>query len=629
LYGRNATGGAVNLIPAKPELGKSYADVGLDVGNYNTLRLSAAANESLNDISALRFSFRTSRNDGYWSENAGASDSQAARLQFRLEPNDGLSLLLGSDYYHNGGTATNGVVDQGTTVLQVPVVEGPTGPRFVQTLTLPTAGFPNSQGISLSDPRLVPTFLAQGLTPPAPGSDNNKNTIYGVNATLGWTNDLGTLTVIPAYRHAKLEFLSYGAGFGLGVDERDDQESMEARFASNNAGSLSWIVGGFYLHDHVESHMDIDTFAPAFLGTSVDNHFTIDTKSWAPFADATFKITDAVRLIGGIRYSVDRKQPEGSLSTTRPPPNSFDCLASDPNCISLSGTPVKQWSSTTYRGGVEWDVTAASMAYATYATGWHSGGFFFTHDDPVYQPEQLGAYTIGSKNRFLDNRLQANVELFYWKYRNQQTSFVAVDSQGTADFVTKNVGRSTRKGVDADLRFRVTNDTTVGLQAQYLEAEYQEFNYLVSSAFPVNTGCNVSFADAAHLLVNCANAIVPYSPRWTVNVPLEQTFHLATGASLNGVLRMHYQSEESTGTQNVPIELQDRYATLDASIGYRNPAGTFGITLYGENLTNRVIKSQTFQSTASGILGAQQAIYFETLKSPLTFGLRLDSHFGG
>jgi hypothetical protein len=92
---------------------------------------------------------------------------------------------------------------------------------------------------------------------------------------------------------------------------------------------------------------------------------------------------------------------------------------------------------------------------------------------------------------------------------------------------------------------------------------------------------------------------------------------------------MHYQSEESTGTQNVPIELQDRYATLDASIGYRNPAGTFGITLYGENLTNRVIKSQTFQSTASGILGAQQAIYFETLKSPLTFGLRLDSHFGG
>jgi len=109
---------------------------------------------------------------------------------------------------------------------------------------------------------------------------------------------------------------------------------------------------------------------------------------------------------------------------------------------------------------------------------------------------------------------------------------------------------------------------------------------------------------------------------------VQQTVHLAGGGRLEELLRVHFQTDQSTGTEDVPIEIQRRYATLDASLGYRSHDDRFSITVYGENLTNRIIKSQTFQSTATGILGAQQAMYFETLKAPLSFGMRFAEHFG-
>jgi iron complex outermembrane receptor protein len=72
--------------------------------------------------------------------------------------------------------------------------------------------------------------------------------------------------------------------------------------------------------------------------------------------------------------------------------------------------------------GAEWDATPNSLLYGAAETGFKAGGFFFTHDDPEYKPEHITAYSVGSKNRLLDNRLQINGELFYWIYKDQQIS---------------------------------------------------------------------------------------------------------------------------------------------------------------------------------------------------------------
>jgi len=109
-----------------------------------------------------------------------------------------------------------------------------------------------------------------------------------------------------------------------------------------------------------------------------------------------------------------------------------------------------RWSRTTWRAAAEWDLRPQSLAYASVETGFKSGGFYFTHDNPIYNPEKVIAYTLGSKNRFLNNRLQLNAEAFLWQYRDQQISHIVADSTGVVVFATQNVGKATIRGAELD-----------------------------------------------------------------------------------------------------------------------------------------------------------------------------------
>ena len=610
LYGRNATGGVVNIIPTQPKLGVQSYDFGLDYGNYNTLLTSGAINEPLADNAAVRLAFRTNRNDAYYTQNDGARDDAAARVQLRYDPTTDVSTVTDFDYYHRGGSASNGVSTVGGTISNILVAPG-------TVLRIPgtSVGYPAQDGYAATDPHLVPIYASQGLTAPTPGSDNANDAIYGLQSQINWTTPLGTLTVVPSFRHTTLDYLSYGAGFGILSNERDSQETVEARFTSRENSDLRFIAGFFFLHDFVNSRMGIDAFEPSFLGVSLNEVFTVGTTSYAPFADATYNITPTLRLIGGIRYTIDQKSATGTLTFGSGGSFSFD------------PPPSQTFERVTYRGGVQWDVAPQSLLYATYATGWHSGGFFLTPDNPVYQPENLSAITLGSKNRFLNGALQANFEAYYWKYTNQQVSFVTLDSQNSVIFATKNVGSSTREGVDADFRYRIAENTTLGLQGEYLDAEFQKYTYFVPAMFGPSTGCAVSDAGNGQLAVDCAHTRVPFAPHWTGNVSLDQQFPLANGGGILALVNAHAQSAVDTGAQDLAVELQKAYLTLDASLGYSAPAGRWSITLFGDNITNQTIKSQTNQSPASGILGTHQGIYFSTLLPPAEYGVRLRVSF--
>ena len=606
LYGRNATGGVINIIPTQPTLSPRSGYLGVDYGNYNTLFVTGAVNQPIGDTAALRVAFRTNRNDAYYSEHDGAADDQAARIQLRWNPTPDLTSVTEADFVHIGGTATNGVSESGITYTHALA-----GPGDVVANTVLAPGFAPSQGVSATDPRMVPIFAANSLTAPKPGTDGADNSFYGIQSTINYHTDYGTLTVIPAFRYGSLNFVSYGGGFGNGDIEKDDQESIEARFASPESQRFRWIVGAYFLHDHAASNTTINALEPSFLGVSLNQNFSIDTKSYAPFADGTFNITPELRLIAGARYTVDEKTPTGRIDF------------SNDTSFTLNNVPTHTWEDFTYRGGMQWDVSPHSMLYATYSTGWHSGGFFLTPDNPLYQPEKISAATIGAKNRFFDGQLQANIEAFHWKYDNQQTSFVTFDSRGSAVFATKNVGSSTRDGVDLDLQYALTPTSTLGGQVEYLDAEYQKFLYQLPSFLGPNTGCQVTDGGGGMLDVNCAHTRVPFAPRWTGNVNFTQNFPLPNDGNVAFLTRAHLQTASDTGSQDVPLELQRSYATIDASLGYTAPNNKWSVTLFGNNITDQVIKSQTNQSPASGILGAHQPIYFVTLQTPALYGVRL------
>ncbi|MBK8286537.1 MAG: TonB-dependent receptor [Ahniella sp.] len=121
----------------------------------------------------------------------------------------------------------------------------------------------------------------------------------------------------------------------------------------------------------------------------------------------------------------------------------------------------------------------------------------------MYQPEGIRAITLGSKNRFLDNRAQFNVELFRWKYKDQQLSHIGGDSRGVTIFPTENVGGATIQGAEIEARFAVGQHSDLGIDLQYLDAKYDSFVYNQPNFDPTPTTINTFNA------TSCANASVP------------------------------------------------------------------------------------------------------------------------
>jgi iron complex outermembrane recepter protein len=178
-----------------------------------------------------------------------------------------------------------------------------------------------------------------------------------------------------------------------------------------------------------------------------------------------------------------------------------------------------------------------------FETGFKSGGFFFSNDSQVFQPEEIEAFTLGSKNRLLDDRLQVDVEAFYWRYDDQQVSTIMRDSLGATNLGTRNVGNATMKGIEVETEWLVGDATRLSVDAQYLDATYDDFQYTVPGPAPPLSGCAVTPAGSG-FLVDCSGKRAPYAPEWTVNLAAEQAFSLANGGRLVAEGRLHVSLPE-------------------------------------------------------------------------------------
>jgi len=216
----------------------------------------------------------------------------------------------------------------------------------------------------------------------------------------------------------------------------------------------------------------------------------------------------------------------------------------------------KTWSEVTWRAGAEWDVAPQSLVYVSVETGYKAGGFYFTSDNPTYNPEKLTAYTVGAKNRFFNNRLQLNLEGYYWKYKDQQISHLITDSAGEVVFATQNVGQATMKGLEIETQFLATDTTLLTADVDYLDAVYDNFVYnLPNFGTSPSTSCPATPVGPTYI-VDCSGRAPPQSPRWSGNLGLQQTFELRNGGSVVADARTHYQSQTLTGLEFLAVEEQ-------------------------------------------------------------------------
>lgn len=646
LYGRNATGGAINVLPARPRIGEFSGFVDASYGNYDAISVQGAINVPVGENGAFRVSGSLTQHDGYLSDGTSDDRSRALRVQYLAELTPDLTLRVGGDYSHTGGKGP-GSYYQGRYVPN-----GAGGVRFIPS------GLDASVGLLDPASQAYRQTLFLGLSgrtaAPLDPDFYQDNSFYGTSAELTWKSDAGTLTILPAWRYSDLNNKFAAPGFVGYIQEKDEQFSLEARFAGERIGIFDYILGAYMFDENVDGNY---TFAQQALNAYQE--FESDTRSYALFGRLTANLSDRLRLIGGLRWTRDEKQFDGqadvllvrctravnfvpSCPTTPllpvgdsytelqppfivPPPGGVRPIGASGAILIRAVTPVRSEQSRskmTWRAGMEFDVGARSLLYGSVETGYRSGGFSLSAGYETFDPEYITAYTLGMKNRFFDNRLQLNVEAFLWKYRDQQINHTGVDAAGNQGQFTENAGRSTNKGVEVEAQFLATPTTLLSAQVQYLDATFKDFVYREPiGATPPLTGCpyTASPTAAGQYDIDCSGNQAYQSPKWTINLGAQQTIEMGD-YKLVLAADTQYRTSRFVAFQYLPEQQVGDTWVSNANITFSPEGDGWSIGAFVRNIENNRVPS------AGLTYNAANAVTMVT-SPPRTYGVRAGVKF--
>lgn len=618
LYGRNATGGAINLIAHKPDLGRFGGFASFQYGNYNEVLATGAVNVPMGENGALRVAFQSEDHDGYFRDGTDDADSKSLRISMRSQLTPDLEINMIGDYVKLGGKGGGAaLLPLGTT----PARGGLGDPAAV--------AYYNNAAANL--------FVFPGAIVPVPQYLARLDVeTGGFLAEVTANTSIGTLTLLPAYREVHTDNFSTTPGFFLTDRTDQEQTSFEARLASDDDRPLRYLFGGYFFKERADFDINADV---QFVGVShVSGNLT--TKTAAAFSQLTYAFTPSFRVTGGIRYSWERKTFDAANNTappvfftSGPGLNPFVIAPTPPNIVTNTS---RKFKSTTWKAGVEWDAGPSSLMYANVSTGYKAGGFFMSAANNSFDPEKVTAYVIGSKNRFFSNSLQLNAELFLLKYRDQQLSHLGLvqttNGLPTAGFPTENVGRSTIYGLELEAQYLITQTTKLSLVGNYVHAKYDEFIYttpdtsplsgLPAGTIPATTGCSSTLASPVWV-VDCSGRAAYQVPKLTLTGGIQQTFNLANGGSFAAEIRSRYESGKWLSETFYPGTRSGSNTLTDASLTYNSPNDSWSLTGYVNNIENDDVVAiaqpvGTFP-TFPAILG--------TLRPPRTYGVRAQVNF--
>ncbi len=596
LYGRNATAGAINIIPNRPKF-TFDANAAVDVGNYDRFNMEAMVNVPLSDTVAFRVAGQRLRRDGFMSDGTSDDDGQAVRGSLLWAPTEGLSILFTGDFAHQGGRGPGATIRKSCASLGRPG----------------TACFVADEYTSVAD--LPDQYVPFGLAPQTHDTYVDGD-YYGAGLNIDWQTALGTVSFVGGYRKSDNGYKGSGTGWLLIEDQHPRQVSAELRLASSGTSPFQYVFGSYYLDTAMHAHANGEN---ASRRNFSDQRTNLDGWTGALFTQLSYGLTDTFRVTGGLRYTYEEKSSDSrryTLNNTVGP----DPVIPDEPIGTLTNTVVasRNWHKVNWKAGVEYDIAPRSLLYANVSTGFKAGGFFYGPPDAQsYEPETVTAYALGSKNRFLDNRLQLNAEAFYLEYRDQQVSFVKLIGP-SAVLVTENAGKSHAGGVELEADFLATPNTRFGAQVQHLEAKYDAFSYQTVAPPPATSTCRVSPAGGGQFTVDCAGNTPLRSPRWTLVGSVEQTIPLPNGGRLIGEARARYEAKFQGDVAYIPETLTYDTTRVDLGLSYVTPNDRFTVKAYVDNLTDEATISNVTPNTAYAVNG----VVGINLQAPRMYGVR-------
>ena len=693
--GGGSLAGAVSLVSNPPEFGDTYTNLSFEAGNYGLLVVEGVTNIPLSDKTALRIAASINQRDAYVSSGAGDSDLENAQAKFRWQPNEDLDLVFKVARQVIGGKPSiyAGLAYSGHYVPYTDCIEAGVGGTevcsSVEAGGLKAKGYPYAYGhvdtgeiyLDRDNP------WDDGLPTGQWGHDAGQNTkLLSYSADLNWDLGWANLAVVPSYQEGSLYSVDYGGAFNF-TSRLEDYENwqLDAHLNSSEDSFANWIVGVNY-YNNFEDRRQKFTVHPGYRAYGTVNcTASVDAYCYAwdavpesrqvttsVYGNIEYSLTDNLRLIGGLRYTQDKKTAVVNdrivMGDTNGPSTP---LVFEPE---FSAT----WHKVTYTAGVEYDVGEQMMTYMRYSTGYQPGNINFSMGAPtVPTPEQtLKSLTAGIKSRFFDNSLQVNLEAFRSEYNDRGFgSHIAAtrtnslgETSGNCVYFTPLRGSLqiynnwtcitaqrnsftipdlTSQGIDLEIDWLVTDNDTIELALEYLDSTqsapivsgspFTEAN-VVSSYIGTPPGTiadPITSGDAAALLQALADAQAVYdgaptqsSPKWSGNFTYRHDFRLA-GGTLSPSVNVTFKSAYWTAALGLadgrtPYDAggaeQDDYQIYNAYLRWTADSGLYEITGYVKNIENTPVL------TNWGAAGSFRGPEHISLDPPRTYGIIFNVH---
>lgn len=571
LYGRNATGGAINFITKAPALGKWGATARLLYGNESQLRVRTSINIPVGETFAAELAYLNTARDGFVA-NAGTGVSRfgdqrrdAYRAALRWQPLPQVDIRYTYDRSKVNDT-----------------------PVFIAAAPFYPAVAPRPTGGSASVSDLMANYIvAQGHGVNAswePGEHLTLRSITGFRKLANQTNQnylSGVLGAFPV--------------FVTTFDSRQKQFSEELQLVGSTADkSLEYVLG---LYVFSESASSYDTTTSPRRPRS-DRYVTIDNKAFALFGQATWSPGFAdgrLHLTAGGRWSRDHRQ--ATLQNVSVP-SSGSPVASAP------GAGDRVFHNFSPSGVIRYDLSQDANVYAKVTSGYKTGGYnvrasTIQRFNQGFAQETLVSYELGLKSTLLDRRLRFNAALFQSNYREIQIN-VQSDPTNIARTDVLNAGKARIQGAEVDLTAVPLEGLTLNLSYAWIDAKYRQI--LDASGNDVTARYNYIQA-----------------PKNTITAGIQYTRPVGSLGDLTASLDYSYQDRKFSSSTDARY-IVGAYGLLSARVGLSAiPVGASEWTLaaFGRNLTDRSYYLDHFNA------GLPSAIFGE----PRTYGIELGVRF--
>ena len=581
LFGRNTTGGAVNVILRPPgDDFSGYAEAGY--GRYDRVQLRGSVDVPLISDRLL------TKVSGYYTSADGYVHNQVTGQRLNGEKNWGLRGAVRAKL---------------TDTVQWDV----TGSYvYASAANLPNFYDPESDRRITFTPLRTDTPLGTGLVSAGLADLTLGNTARTYMLTSNLRIDAGkaTINIITGYLHLRQKYITdsfaginsgslvmdginfvsarRGTSTPLVYDSYSRQFSQEIKDSRTAFDGLLNYGGGFYLirEDNGTNFANISIPLTGQATVSADRLMENDTEAYAGYFQGDLHITPKLTFTAGIRYTDEKKTIAFSPNDNPLPRSQPINQPFDTQDLIDAGIPVKLRSRVwTPRFALQYAFSPEINIFASATKGFKSGGWnsraYYATAAQAFMPETIWSFEGGLRSEFWDRRIRVNLTGFYYNDQDAQLPGGGFDpTTNTITYLTRNVADQRNYGLEAEISINPIRRLNIFWSAGLQRASFHNINQAVRdqqqrclSGVVVNN-CNAGIVTPDGRIAKPTRA-----PHFTSTLGANYSFDLGHDLSLQPSVNWNYVSKTWVATSNDPRGLQRGRSLVNAGLTLRSGTG--------------------------------------------------------